>query len=410
MRLNRLTSSTQFEVNDRDLWGALALPKIRLNPWFSVSAFAFVLFSVLIPISTAFASNRPPALLPEPTRMPAVSDPELNQAWHLRQIRALEAWRVADALNAPGVRVAIVDSGINYNHPDLRSNLVRDAKRPTSLSDPKEQNGFLLLSQAFATPRTERVGWDYVRGSDLPYDRSGHGTFLAGLVAAGRDNGVGAAGVCPSCKLVTARFLNYEGLGDTEDAILGIYYAVQNGARVINISFSGEGYDSDLKRAIEYAGEHDVLVVTSASNDAENLDRADTYPAKFNLPNLITVGASTRTDGIWEGSNWGRKSVHLAAPGEKLFSTWENTWADDGDGTSVSAAVLTGVAGLVRSVNPTLTALEVKSVLMNTARATDAWVEKSVTSGVVDALAAVECARAPTAGCVSRSPRSSARK
>ena len=156
----------------------------------------------------AFAgANPPPKLKPVPEQN-LKADPLLKKFWHLDQIGAEDAWKTS--LGSPEVIVSVVDSGIDYNHPDLAPNLHRkNTEWP--------MDGFDSDGNEF---EDDVIGWDFVQGGPLPFDRSGHGTFMASIIAAAYNNGVGGAGVCPKCSLMTARFINWEGLGDTEDAIL----------------------------------------------------------------------------------------------------------------------------------------------------------------------------------------------
>jgi subtilisin family serine protease len=320
-----------------------------------------------------------------PTRVAA--DPELSRAWHLDSMGARAAWTTTRG--RPETKIAIVDSGVDYNHADLSQNIALNTLEIPDNGIDEDQNGYT----------DDYVGWDFIWNNGLPFDRAGHGTFLATIAGSVADNGVGTAGVCPECSIIPVRYLNHDGLGDTEDAIKGIYYSIKRKASVINLSFSGEGYDADLKKAIEEAGRNDILVIACASNDESNLDRESIYPAKFNLPNLITVAASDSLGRLWEGSNWGKNSVHLAAPGDDIVGLWLGAW-DTGSGTSDSAAVLSGAAGLVRSANPSLTAVEVKTILLNTVRKTPGMRGKVKTDGVVDVAAAVKCATTPSLPCL----------
>ncbi len=329
--------------------------------------------------------NAPPKL--KKAAKKSGQDPEVSKAWHLDDMGARTAW--GTTRGSPDVKIAIVDSGIDYNHADLSGNIAFNEKETPDNGVDDDKNGFI----------DDYVGWDFIWGNGLPYDRAGHGTFLASIAASVADNGVGSAGVCPECSIIPVRYLNYDGLGDTEDAIEGIYYAIKRGASVINLSFAGEGYDADLKKAIEEAGKQDILVIASASNDEANLDRESIYPAKFNLPNLITVAASDADGELWEGSNWGKKSVHLAAPGDEILGLWLGKW-DTGSGTSDAAAVLSGAAGLLRSANRQLTAVQAKEILLATVRQSPALKGKLKTDGIVDIGAAVKCATKSTLPCL----------
>lgn len=333
------------------------------------------------------ANNPPPISRPRPAAPEAGTDPYLSKQWHLDRIGAKEVWKIS--MGDPSTTIAIVDSGVNYNNPDIAPNLHFN---PNEIADNKfddDHNGFV----------DDILGWDFVRNSGLPFDRSGHGTFMAGIIAAVADNGVGGAGVCPKCSIIPVRFLNYDGLGDTEDGIKGIYYAIKANARIINMSFAGEGKDDDLEKAIQVAGEHDILMVVSAGNDHENIDFAATYPARYDLPNMITVAASSKESDLNYRSNWGQRHVHLAAPGDDIWSAWFDKW-DYGDGTSDAAAVVSGAAGLVRSIAPSLTAPQVKAILMATVRPSAALARKTISGGVLDVEAAVNCARQRALPCL----------
>ncbi len=195
------------------------------------------------------------------------------------------------------------------------------------------------------------------------------------------------------------RFLNWEGLGDTEDAVKAMHYAILMKADVINVAFSAEGYDDGLYRAFRSALDHDIVVVAAASNDGEDLDKTDTYPAKFRLPNQITVAASDKADHLWKHSNWGLESVHVAVPAVDVLGPWKGSW-ETGSGTSDAAAIASGVVGLVRSANRRLSASQVVEILTKTARKSDALYRKTISGGALDALAAVRCATDPRLSCL----------
>lgn len=320
--------------------------------------------------------------LEEPPVQEKKVDPLIDKAWHLDRTRAKETWKITKG--DPKVTLAFVDSGIEYNHPDLAPNLKRFlAEWPPNGKD-KDGNGF----------PDDVIGWDFVENSYLPFDRAGHGTFLAGLAAAAEGNGYGSAGMCPKCTLLTARFLNADGFGDTKDAIKSIEYAISRKVSVINLAFSDEGHDRELLKAIEHAGREDIVVVAAASNDGLDLDKHEIYPAKYKLPHLLTVAATGKTDLLWEGSNWGKKSVQLAAPGADVLGPWKAGPGgyDTGSGTSDAAAVLTGAVGLIRSANPKLHAPEVVEIILHTVRHVEKLDGKLVSAGVLDVLAAVQCA------------------
>lgn len=314
-------------------------------------------------------------------------DPLIQQAWHLKTVKAAEAWTMGTG--SADVVLAVIDSGVNYNHPELIHRIKRKNTDWPANGYDDEQNGFI----------DDVIGWDFVKGFHLPMDRTGHGTAMAAIMAGSLNNGEGAAGICPKCSIMPIRFINWEGLGDTEDAIEGIYYAVKEGASVINVSFAGEGYDKDLLAAIQYAARHDVVVVVAAGNDGENLNESSVYPAKFSESNMLTVTATSPDNSLLEGANWSSKYVSLGAPGEDIWQPWFDQW-DEGSGTSHATAVVAGAVGLVRSIAPQLKAPQVVSLILATVQSVPSLEKKVLSGGILDLEKAARCARQKGHPCV----------
>lgn len=339
----------------------------------------------------------PPPLNP-PAEQAQAPDPLLRKAWHLEHIGAFKAWR--ETQGDPRVSIAVIDSGINYNHPDLNPNLRRKMKEWPPNGEDKDGNGFI----------DDVIGWDFVRNFYLPWDRTGHGTFVAGVAAAALDNGVGSAGVCPKCSILPIRFMNKDGMGWDEDGLASIKYAVKENAAVINLSFAGEGYDRDYHYALRKALERDIVVVVAAGNDAENIDHSSIYPPKFQgLPNMIVVAATDRKDTLVidkdskVGSNWSSNFVHIAAPGEEILGPWNDDTYQELDGTSYAAPIVAGAAGLIRSANLHLSAPQIVKILIATARKARPLENKIVSGGVLDLEAAIHCAKSPKLDCLDKS-------
>lgn len=345
-----------------------------------------LLFLFLISAVALGKENLPPPLkkLPESKSKP---DPLIEKAWHLKTIRAPEAWKISQG--NPKVSLAVIDSGVDYNHPELIHQIKRKANEWPINGVDDDQNGFV----------DDVIGWDFVRALHLPMDRTGHGTAMAAIMAGAIENGEGAAGVCPRCSIMPIRFINWEGLGDTEDAILGMRYAVKEGASVINISFAGEGYDRDLLDAIRFAAEHDVVVVVAAGNDGENLNDSSVYPAKFLEENMLTITGTDSENEIFDGANWSSKYVSLGAPGDEIVEPWFKSW-DVGSGTSQATAVVTGAVGLVRSIAPQLKAPEVVALIKATVQAHPKLEKKTVTGGILDLAEAAKCASQKSHPCL----------
>jgi len=231
------------------------------------------------------------------------------------------------------------------------------------------------------------VGDDYLNSNERTYgnnDVTGpdamHGTHVSGIIAASRSNDIGIGGVSDRARIMAIRVVP-DGDERDKDVANGIRYAVDNGAKVINMSF-GKGYSWDKKvvdEAVKYAMSKDVLLVHAAGNDSRNTERKDNYPNKRFADSLgvekgelvvpwIEVGASgwKDDDDLVAGfSNYGKKTVDVFAPGVKIKSTVPHSLYKEEDGTSMAAPVVAGLAALIRSYYPKLTALQVKDVIMN---------------------------------------------
>jgi len=278
-----------------------------------------------------------------------------------------------------------------YNHPEIAGSLRRNVGEWPFDGADNDGNGFI----------DDVIGWDFLRNLNLPHDPNGHGTFIAGLIAAVGDNGIGSVGVCPQCTIMPVRFSNREGFGDTAKAIRALDYASLNGASVINYSFAGEGRDDGLEQAIRRAGERDVLVVVAAGNDGEDLDTSNTYPAKYEMDHLITVTSVDENDRLVRGASWGKRHVHIAAPGIRLVSLWnDGTIWNEGRGTSYATPIVAAAAGLVKSAAPHLKASQIRDILLSTVRVVPQLRGKVSTSGVLDAAAAVHCASQASLPCL----------
>jgi len=223
-------------------------------------------------------------------------------------IDAPEAWDINTG--SDNVVIAVIDSGLAYNHPDFSSNVwTNDAElNGTPLVD-DDGNGYV----------DDFYGWDFIDEDGSPSDFSKHGSHVAGIIAAQGNNGKGTAGVMWNAQIMPVRFLGLSGSGTTFTAIAAIKYAYDNGARIINTSWGGGEYSQALKDTIEqYAA--DALFICSAGNTSRDNDTTPVYPASYNSPNIISVAASNDSDGLADFSSYGPESVDLAAPGINVFS------------------------------------------------------------------------------------------
>jgi subtilisin family serine protease len=311
-------------------------------------------------------------------RARAAADPQQPEQWAVAPGSVLDlpgAWRLTQG---QGITVAVVDSGARLDHVDLAPNVWTNFdERPGNKVD-DDHNGY--VDDVHGVDLSSRRA-----GQDL-HDGDGHGTHVAGIVAAAA-NGRGVVGVAPRARLMIIKVLDDKGAGSTGSVAEGIRYAAANGARVINCSLGGDAPDSRMDAAIKAAGEANALVVASAGNDSRDIDRKPNYPAAIAAPNLLAVASTDPSTGrgISSFSNFGRLAVQVAAPGADILSS-----ANDGgwvlkSGTSMAAPMVAGVAALAASVNPDISAVDLRAVLMQNATRS----RLPVAAGYVDALHSV---------------------
>jgi type VII secretion-associated serine protease mycosin len=268
----------------------------------------------------------------------ATTDPELSQQWGMMKIGMPKVWQTN--AGRVDVIVAVVDTGVDLRHPDLAPNLV--------------------------------PGYNVLPDASGPDDDHGHGTHVSGIIAAAANNGIGIAGVAPHCKIMPVKVLGADGKGDTQNIVAGIVWAANHGAKVINMSLGGTGGSRALMEAVQYAQSKDVVCVAAMGNDGKN---SQEYPGGY--PGVIAVGATDEQDQITDFSNFG-SWISVCAPGQDILSTLpthivtvnreegKETSYDSMDGTSMASPFVAGVAALIRSQFPNLTAAQVKQRIERT--------------------------------------------
>ena len=298
--------------------------------------------------------------------------------WGRDLIKAPEVW--AQGLTGDGIVVAVIDSGIDYNHPDLTGNIWSNGgengvdaqgrnKANNGLDD--DGNGFV----------DDFRGWDFVNNDNNPMDDNNHGTHISGLVAA-KNDGVGMTGTAPTAKIMPLKILDRNGAGKIRDEIAAINYAVANGAKIINLSLGGQQLNDPELNAIRAAEAKGVIVVSAAGNDgSQQVD----YPAKFANEVGIAVGSIQRNKQFSDFSSRAGTEVidYFIAPGG------DGGRADSGDiystvplsvpgtpyryfaGTSMAVAQVSGVIALMLQANPNLTPAQIKKILEETANRSD---------------------------------------
>jgi subtilisin family serine protease len=246
------------------------------------------------------------------------NDPNIAQQWGLAKIKAREAWDINRG--RPEVIVAVIDTGVDYSHPDLQDNIWINTEEFNGLKDKDDDgNGYI----------DDVRGWDFV-GNDAnnpqadadPMDAYGHGTHVAGIIAASGNNGVGIAGINWQAKIMALKVQADNGTYFEDFAIIeAIHYAIAKGAKIITCSFGGESRSVEEENAFIALKDAGILAVCAAGNDGRDTDITPEYPSGYNLENMISVAASDENDNLATLSNYGLTSVDVMAPGVNIYST-----------------------------------------------------------------------------------------
>ena len=282
---------------------------------------------------------------------------------------APEAWNVTTGTGLS--IVAVLDSGIDYNHPDLASNIWTNPGEIAGNGIDDDGNGYL----------DDIRGWDFVNNDNNPMDDNSHGTHVAGTIGAVGNNGIGVAGVAWDVQLMALKFLDATGSGSTSNAIRALNYAVAKGATISNNSWGGTVYSTALYDAIASAGAQGHIFVAAAGNSAINNDSTPSYPASYNLANVVTVAATDRNDNLASFSNYGATSVDLAAPGVSIYSTLPGNTYGYKSGTSMATPHVAGALALVRELHPTWTYSQVINQITSTVNVLPSLSGKVLTGG-----------------------------
>ncbi|HEY7761644.1 MAG TPA: S8 family peptidase [Actinomycetota bacterium] len=380
----QVARSTRAAAVDRSVTGAELESKV---------APAVAVVDVPAGTSVAAAAERlsrdPTVAWAEPNwyRRPLVEPNDPLLQWSITgATQVTEAWDVE--AGDPSTVIAIIDTGTQLNHPDLDSNLWTNAGETPANSTDDDGNGF----------KDDIHGWDFVTNDASPLDADGHGTHVAGIAGAEWNNGAGGSGVCPECSLMILRAGTEGGGFKSSDVVAAVRYAADNGADVINLSIGGPQWGKAERNALKYANGKGVLIVAAAGNEYRNNDTIDysdgfpagpSYPASYDLPGLISVAASTQGEGYAGFSNVGRYSVDLAAPGVLIPSTVPGNDYGLMSGTSMASPFVAGLAGLLRSANPSMTPVQMKNAILNGIDKPGLKTGRSITNGRVNALAAI---------------------
>ena len=285
-----------------------------------------------------------------------------------------------------GVVVAVIDSGIDFTHPDLAHALWRNTGEVCGNAIDDDANGYVDDCNGWDFVNDDNQQHDRVRADGGPADNS-HGTHVAGTIAAAADNGVGVAGVAPNVQIMPLKVIE-NGSFPMSRTARAIRYAVANGASVINMSWGGTGIGSDETAAIHEASQGGVMMAAAAGNEGTDNDRVPRYPSAIDVPGMVAVAASTSLDATAWFSCWGARTVDLHAPGHMILSTIPGGYGYM-SGTSMAAPHVAGAAALVRSRTPDMTLGALRTASLGSVDKLPALAGTTVTGGRLDVASAL---------------------
>jgi subtilisin family serine protease len=316
-----------------------------------------------------------------------VNDPYFDYLWGLENtgqsisgsygtpgidINVKSAWDITKG--STDVVIAVIDSGIDTSHPDLKYRIFKNKNEIPNNGIDDDNNGYI----------DDVYGWDFYNNDNTVYDSPSvdeHGTHVAGTIAGHSNNDIGVAGVAPFVKILPIKFLGADG-GTVSDAVKAIEYADSMGAKISNNSWGGGNYSYAIYEAIRNS---DSLFVAAAGNDGYNNDYYPTYPASFDLDNILSVAAIDNKGQLAYFSNYGITSVDVAAPGVNILSTLPDNNYGFYNGTSMAAPHVTGIAALVHTENRDYSVSELKSAILGNTKELDSVKNYVATGGMVDA-------------------------
>jgi len=270
-------------------------------------------------------------------------------------INAIKAWALTRGSRR--VKVAVIDTGVDYAHPDLKNQMFVNRKELNGQKGIDDDgNGFV----------DDIYGYDFYNNDGDPMDGHGHGTHCSGVIGAAHDNETGIAGVMPEVTIVGIKFMSDSGSGSTDQAIAAIEYAIKADVDIMSNSWGGGKFSQALKDTIKKAADAGIIFVAAAGNKSNNTDEEPHYPSSYVLPNIVSVGALTAQNRVASFSNYGPNTVDVAAPGKNINSTVPGNKLKVYSGTSMAAPHVAGALGLLISQTGRLPHNEMKERLIAT--------------------------------------------
>ncbi len=364
-----------------------------------------------------------PDFILKPSQTTSANDPRYSSLYGLNNtgqnggaadadVDAPEAWNTTTG--DVGTVVAVIDEGMDTNHPDLKNNIwTNPGETGTDAAGrDKATNG---VDDDGNTYVDDVNGWDFANNDATVYDPdpiSGagdeHGTHVAGTIAAEGNNSLGVVGVNWKAKVMPLKFLGPDG-GSTSDAIEALNYAVAKGVKISNNSWGGGGSSQALLDAIKRADASGHLFVAAAGNGGadgvgDDNDATPSYPSSYNSPNVISVAATDNRDALASFSNYGSSSVDLAAPGVGILSTLPGSRYGSYNGTSMATPHVTGAAALLKSSNPSLDDAQLKARILESAENKTNLQARTATGGRLNAQVSLAQTTAPDPGADTAGP------
>jgi subtilisin family serine protease len=315
------------------------------------------------------------------------NDPYYTSLWAHTQMQSAGAWDLAQGSDS--LVAVVIDTGIDYRHPDLAGNMWKNPLEIPANGIDDDKNGYI----------DDVYGINTITNTGNPLDDHGHGTHVAGTIGGVGNNGAGVVGVAWKVKLVGAKFLSSTGSGSTANAIKAITYGTalkKAGHNVVasNNSWGGGGYDKALLDAINAAGAEGVLFVAAAGNSASNNDAKLSYPASYDAANIIAVASSDSAGARSSFSNYGATTVDIAAPGSSILSTYLNGQYASMSGTSMATPHITGLTVLTKSACTKADAVAIKKLILENGTPSAAFKGLVLTGSIANAANTVKAAQA----------------
>lgn len=301
------------------------------------------------------------------------NDPRFPEMFGLDKIDAPEAWE--EQTGSKSIIVGVIDTGTDQKHEDLKDNIWRN---PAEFGDGKENNEIDDDGNGFID---DFEGWDFINNDNNPFDDNDHGTHVSGTIGAVGNNGVGVVGVNWNVTIMPLKFLDAQGSGESDDAIEAILYGTNMGAKVLSNSWGGGGLSRALEDAIKFANQKGVLFVAAAGNESSNNDSFPSYPASYEVDNVVAVASTNRDDNLSGFSNWGQESVDLAAPGSSILSTLARDRYGVLSGTSMATPHVSGAAAIIWAQYPNLGMKQVKIRLLGSVDRNSNLADRMATGG-----------------------------